>query len=101
MSAHQNASSGKPSASAKKVSKGGGGDQGGDVAALCQNLGSGKYSCATPSLRYTARWDELDADSDGVWSWAEAVQDPANLGCRLGISQEDMFRSACRALEMD
>jgi len=100
--AHHNASNGKPSSSAaKKISKGGGGETGDDVAALCQNLGGGKYSCASPSVRYTARWNELDADSDGVWSWAEAVQDWANLGCRLGISQEDMFRSACRAVELD
>jgi len=91
------ASSGKP----HKMSKGGGGDQMDDVSALCQHLGGGKYTCADPMVRYMARWDELDANNDGVWSQAEAVEDQVNLGCRLRISQEDMFRSACRSVELD
>jgi len=43
----------------------------------------------------------LDRDGDGKWTLEEARADEANLGCRLGLPVEEVFRSACRGVQKD
>jgi len=73
-----------------------------NVGALChRNVHNGTIDCAPPSAGYLWRWNELDANKDGVWSMKEAQEDAANMGCHLGVPAEDVFSSACRAIEID
>eukprot|EP00928_Gymnodinium_smaydae_P094802 TRINITY_DN8022_c0_g3_i1.p1 TRINITY_DN8022_c0_g3~~TRINITY_DN8022_c0_g3_i1.p1 ORF type:complete len:727 (-),score=123.18 TRINITY_DN8022_c0_g3_i1:79-2259(-) len=68
---------------------------------LCKRY-KGMLTCSHPAtLELGQLWPELDADGDGVWSIEEAQADAANLGCRLGVFVEDIFRSACRGLSKD
>lgn len=57
--------------------------------------------CTPPTSNMIEFWSELDVDGDGQWSMWEAKQDVANLGCRIGVPTEDMFRSACRGILKD
>uniref|UniRef100_A0A7S0FEL6 Uncharacterized protein n=1 Tax=Pyrodinium bahamense TaxID=73915 RepID=A0A7S0FEL6_9DINO len=93
---------GKASTS-KDASKQEGDDAGGSTALLlpvCIVTG-GIMSCMPPSVLVEGAWDQLDLNGDGKWSLAEAGEDPANFGCRIGVHLEDVFRAACRGLVKD
>mmetsp|Transcript_47149 Transcript_47149/g.86537 ORF Transcript_47149/g.86537 Transcript_47149/m.86537 type:complete len:665 (+) Transcript_47149:136-2130(+) len=64
---------------------------------LCYSK-DGWLDCSPPSYRFLERWLELDTDNDGLWTHAEARKDLGNLGCRLGLSTEEVFRSVCRSV---
>eukprot|EP00440_Ansanella_granifera_P054887 gb/GFBE01059500.1/.p1 GENE.gb/GFBE01059500.1/~~gb/GFBE01059500.1/.p1 ORF type:complete len:684 (+),score=152.14 gb/GFBE01059500.1/:1-2052(+) len=68
--------------------------------ALCLDA-DGMLDCAQPSFAYTEAWDKLDANQDGVWTRAEAVADPYNLGCTLEVSALEVFRSVVRGIVSD
>lgn len=68
---------------------------------MCYRHQDGMLDCTPPSFLYIDVWDELDSNGDGVWSIEEARADQANLGCRFGVSADEMFRSACHGIEKD
>merc|ERR1719359_2286352 len=78
-----------------------------DVAApttksLCAKVGKEKtLHCTPPSYAFVDVWDDLDRDGDGLWTLEEARADEANLGCRLGLPVEEVFRSTCRGVQRD
>lgn len=67
---------------------------------LCRSENS-SLDCAPPVNLFRGRWDELDANGDGVWTLKEAQDDVTNLGCLLGISAEEVWRSVIRGLRKD
>jgi len=74
------------------------------TASLCRKEGEGKNEtlhCTPLSYGFMDAWDELDRDGDGKWTLEEARADEANLGCRLGLPVEEVFRSACRGVQKD
>eukprot|EP00403_Amphidinium_massartii_P011744 CAMPEP_0178415110 /NCGR_PEP_ID=MMETSP0689_2-20121128/23383_1 /TAXON_ID=160604 /ORGANISM="Amphidinium massartii, Strain CS-259" /LENGTH=602 /DNA_ID=CAMNT_0020036421 /DNA_START=74 /DNA_END=1879 /DNA_ORIENTATION=+ len=58
----------------------------------------GWLDCSPPSYRFLERWQELDVNQDDIWTYEEAKEDLGNLGCRLGLSTEEVFRSVCRSI---
>eukprot|EP00930_Biecheleria_cincta_P082267 TRINITY_DN7202_c0_g1_i1.p1 TRINITY_DN7202_c0_g1~~TRINITY_DN7202_c0_g1_i1.p1 ORF type:complete len:698 (+),score=109.31 TRINITY_DN7202_c0_g1_i1:80-2173(+) len=68
--------------------------------ALCEDS-LDKLKCDQPSLRYTEVWDKLDLNGDGTWTMDEAKYDLNNLGCKFGVSAEEVFRSVCRGVAGD
>lgn len=68
--------------------------------AICR-LKNGTMDCAPSSFAFTGSWDDLDKDGDGLWTLEEARADEANLGCKLGLSVEEVFRSVCRGVVRD
>jgi len=70
--------------------------------ALChRETKTGEIDCSPMSAAFVEYWDKLDVNKDGIWSLKEAQEDEANLGCQLGVPTEDIFRSACRGIEVD
>jgi len=51
----------------------------------------GQYSCAPPSVQLTSRWDELDADGDGIWTREEAVANKDELKCKYVVNPIEVF----------
>jgi len=71
---------------------------------LCQKVGKGNnvsLHCSPLSYGFVDAWNELDIDGDGKWTLEEARADEANLGCRLGLPAEEVFRSTCRGVQRD
>lgn len=71
---------------------------------LCHKSGSGEKSslhCTPLSYSFIDAWDDLDRDGDGKWTLEEARADEANLGCKLGLPVEEVFRSTCRGVQKD
>lgn len=68
---------------------------------ICIANKSNTLFCNPSSYGFIDKWDDLDTDKDGKWSLDEARMDEANLGCRLGIPAEDVFRSSCRGVLRD
>lgn len=68
---------------------------------ICVVNGSNAFHCNPVSYSFVDRWDDLDTNKDGKWTLDEARADEANLGCRLGIPPEDVFRSNCRGVLRD
>jgi hypothetical protein len=72
------------------------------INSLCQKVGKNETLHCTPlSYGFIEVWDELDRDGDGMWTLEEARADEANLGCRLGLPVEEVFRSTCRGVQRD
>lgn len=69
--------------------------------ALCNRVDRSSVECAPPSSSFMDFWHDLDTDNDGFWTVDEARADASNLGCSLGVTVEEMFRSTCRGLEVD
>lgn len=86
----------------KATTKRGKGDKGivRNERAVC-TLENGTLDCSPPSSAFAAHWSELDVDGDGRWTHEEAMADTQNLGCRLGVSAEEVFRHACRGIVAD
>jgi len=57
--------------------------------------------CTQPSFDFIDAWEDLDTNGDGTWTYAEAQADVANLGCRFGVSTDEVFRSVCRGVALD
>jgi hypothetical protein len=49
------------------------------------------YSCAPPSVQLTGRWDELDADGDGIWTMEEVLQTRKELQCKYVVDPLEIF----------
>jgi hypothetical protein len=73
--------------------------------ALCQEThgsdGETHLHCTASSFGFINAWSDLDRDGDGMWTLEEARADEANLGCRLGLPVEEVFRSTCRGVQKD
>lgn len=85
----------------KKGKKEAGGGRMGPQHSICTANKSNFWFCNPISYSYIDRWDDLDTNQDGEWSLDEARADEANVGCQLGISAEDVFRSSCRGVLRD
>jgi hypothetical protein len=68
---------------------------------MCRQQGDGMISCMPPSYLFIDAWDDLDSNGDGTWTLEEARTDQANLGCRFGISADEIFRSVCSGIQKD
>jgi len=73
---------------------------GGDVI-LCRKGEDGILDCTPPSFAFLDAWHELDDNGDGVWTVEEAEADRTNLGCRLGLSPVDFFKSTVKGIIND
>jgi len=74
------------------------------VSSLCVKhgkKGNRTLMCTPSSYGFIDMWDRLDNDGDGMWTLEEARADHANLGCHLGLSVEEVFRSTCRGVQRD
>mmetsp|Transcript_64524 Transcript_64524/g.114710 ORF Transcript_64524/g.114710 Transcript_64524/m.114710 type:complete len:743 (+) Transcript_64524:82-2310(+) len=84
--------------------KGRDGDDGGPVltksGAVCHHR-NGTLDCSPDSFAFIESWSDLDRDGDGLWTLEEARADEANLGCKLGMSVEEIFRSVSRGVVKD
>jgi len=67
--------------------------------ALCTLKGN-HVDCAPQSFRFIDAWRELDINGDGIWTYEEARIDHSNLGCRLGLDVEEIFRSVIQSIEI-
>jgi hypothetical protein len=75
------------------------------VSSVCQirrsQGGNESLVCTPLSYEFFGAWEYLDVDGDGLWTLEEARVDEANLGCRLGLPVEEVFRSTCRGVQRD
>jgi len=62
-----------------------------DGGSLC-TLMDGKYTCAPPSVQLSGRWDELDLDGDGVWTWEEVEKSAASLQCKYVVDPRIVYK---------
>jgi len=69
-------------------------------ASICTNT-NGITSCLPPTVAMLGAWQSLDHNGDGLWTIEEARQDPANIGCHIGVHLEDVFRAICRGIVRD
>jgi len=91
----------KPAAK-KKKSENDDAPSGAGSNSICQKVGKNKTLHCTPlSYGFIDVWSDLDRDGDGKWTLEEARADEANLGCRLGLPVEEVFRSTCRGVQRD
>jgi len=67
----------------------------------CTKFPKGAIACAPPSAKLLNAWNHLDTDGDGRWTMEEAKEDAHNMGCKIGMPLEDVFRTACRGLIRD
>lgn len=92
----------KPSAKAKKNDGSEAESAASITDSICRKVGKNKTLHCTPgSYAFIDVWDDLDRDGDGLWTLEEARADEANLGCRLGLPVEEVFRSTCRGVQRD
>jgi len=61
-----------------------------DGGSLCF-VQDGLYTCAPPSVQLTGRWDELDWNSDGIWTRAEVMEKRAELKCKYVVDPVEVF----------
>lgn len=59
--------------------------------ALCFVDHTGTYSCSPPSIQLIGRWDELDTNKDGVWSWEEVEANRHELKCKYVVDPQEVF----------
>jgi hypothetical protein len=93
----------KPAAKKKKAEEGSG-DAARSSPSLCRFEGEAQNHtlvCSPPSYAFLNAWGDLDEDGDGMWTLEEARADEANLGCSLGLSVEEVFRSTVRGVQQD
>eukprot|EP00418_Pyrodinium_bahamense_P033994 CAMPEP_0179135400 /NCGR_PEP_ID=MMETSP0796-20121207/64468_1 /TAXON_ID=73915 /ORGANISM="Pyrodinium bahamense, Strain pbaha01" /LENGTH=551 /DNA_ID=CAMNT_0020834425 /DNA_START=60 /DNA_END=1712 /DNA_ORIENTATION=- len=57
---------------------------------LCSEL-NGEYTCAPPSVQLASRWDELDADHDGIWTREEVEAAREGLKCKYNVDPVEAF----------
>lgn len=59
--------------------------------ALCFVDHSGVYTCSPPSVQLIGRWDELDTNKDGIWTWDEMKDNQKNLQCKYVVDPQEVF----------
>jgi hypothetical protein len=59
--------------------------------ALCFVDPSGTYTCSPPSIQLTGRWNELDTNKDGVWTWEEVKASREELMCKYVVDPQEVF----------
>jgi len=59
--------------------------------ALCFIDSNGVYTCSPPSIQLTGRWDELDTNKDGIWSWDEVQANREELKCKYVVDPQEVF----------
>jgi len=61
-----------------------------DGKSLC-SFDNGTYTCAPPSVQLIGRWDELDTDKDGVWTYDEVVKSREAIKCKYAVDPVEVF----------
>lgn len=69
-----------------------GGDDSAMSATLCR-MHNATYNCLPPSVKYAARWEDLDVNGDGIWSRDEAEKDVNELEKKLMAKPFLVFRA--------
>lgn len=88
------ASAGKPAGGGKGgAAAAAGGDDGGGVSATLCRMSNATYTCLPPSVKYAARWDDLDTNGDGIWTREEAEKDEHKLEKKTGAKPFLVFRA--------
>lgn len=59
--------------------------------ALCFVDGNGVYTCSPPSVQLTGRWEELDTNKDGIWTWEEVQASKEELMCKYVVDPQEVF----------
>jgi len=59
--------------------------------ALCFVDHTGAYTCSPPSVQLIGRWDELDTNKDGIWSWEEVKASREDLKCKYVVDPQEVF----------
>jgi len=63
-----------------------------DGGSLCQlDAVTNEYTCAPPSVQLTGRWDDLDTDGDGVWTFEDAQRERETLQCKYSVDPVEVF----------
>lgn len=67
--------------------------------AICTDY-AGQYTCGPRSLQVYGRWDELDLNKDGTWTYAEASNQAFRdkMNCELGIDSLWVYNSVIKQL---
>jgi len=68
------------------------GDDSAMASTLCR-MHNATYNCLPPSVKYAARWEDLDTNGDGIWSREEAEKDKADLEKKLMAKPFLVFRA--------
>jgi hypothetical protein len=61
-------------------------------ATLCK-MHNATYNCLPPSVKFAARWEDLDTNGDGIWTREEAEKDQADLEKKLFAKPFLVFRA--------
>jgi hypothetical protein len=59
--------------------------------ALCFVDAHGTYTCSPPSVQLIGRWNELDTNGDGIWSWEEVKASRDDLKCKYVVDPQEVF----------
>merc|ERR1719463_111668 len=78
------ADAGKPAGGKGGAAAAASSDSGGGMSATLCTMHNATYNCLPPSVKYAARWEDLDTNGDGIWSREEAEKDEADLVTRRG-----------------
>jgi hypothetical protein len=89
---------GKPGRKKKKKKEE---DSGGDSPQAVCISDHGMLYCNSFSFNFIDKWDLLDVDGNGQWTFEEAMADENNLGCYLGFSIQEIFRSTIRTVILE
>jgi hypothetical protein len=68
--------------------------------ALCFVDPSGVYTCSPPSIQLTGRWDELDTNKDGIWTWEELQASRESLRCKYVVDPQEVYLVLVEMLKM-
>jgi hypothetical protein len=58
---------------------------------LCFVDSDGGYTCSPPSIQLTGRWNELDVNGDGMWTWKEVQGQREELRCKYVVDPQEVF----------
>eukprot|EP00747_Dinoflagellata_sp_TGD_P212520 gnl/TRDRNA2_/TRDRNA2_85607_c1_seq1.p1 gnl/TRDRNA2_/TRDRNA2_85607_c1~~gnl/TRDRNA2_/TRDRNA2_85607_c1_seq1.p1 ORF type:complete len:561 (+),score=120.88 gnl/TRDRNA2_/TRDRNA2_85607_c1_seq1:247-1683(+) len=62
-------------------------------------LEDGLFTCAPPTVQLTSRWDDLDLNGDGIWTFEEAEEVAEKIHCQLKVNVLEVFQVFVRFLE--
>jgi len=68
--------------------------------ALCFVDPSGVYTCSPPSIQLVGRWDELDTNKDGIWTWDEVKASRESLMCKYVVDPQEVFMVLVEMLKL-
>lgn len=69
------------------------GEDGGGLATTLCTMHNATYNCLPPSVKYAAKWEELDTNGDGIWTREEATEDKNKLEKKLRAKPFLVFRA--------